>query len=296
MRWYKSKSEIAFQIVNTVFLLGIIFVCLFPIIHLLAISFSNPAEVITNRVTFIPRRPTLEAYRAVLKSETYNIATAYANTIYYTVLGTIINMVVVTAAAYPLSKKRLHGRKGLTFFFVFTTLFSGGLIPTYLVVRATGLTNTVWALVVPGALSVWHLFILRTYFQGIPGDLEEAASLDGLGNAGILLRIIIPVSIPIYAAFTVFFAVNHWNSYFNPMIYLDNRAQYPLQVMLRELFTANEMSDMNPMFQGAMGETKVIGDTIKAAAIVFVMAPILLIYPLVQKHFIKGMMLGSLKG
>lgn len=296
MKWYKSPGEAAFQIVNAVFLLIVVLVCVFPVVHLIAISFSNPAAVVTNRVTFVPVGFSVDSYEIVLQSETYDVFVAYRNTIYYTALGTLVNLVVVTAAAYPLSKRRLRGRGGLTFFFVFTTLFSGGLIPTYLIVRYTGLVNTVWALVIPNALSVWHLVILRTYFQGLPIDLEEAATIDGMGAPGILFRIYLPLSVPIYAAFVVFFAVGHWNSYFAPMIYLDERVKYPLQVMLRELITANEMSDMNPAFRTAFGEVEVIGDTIKAAAIVFVMAPILLIYPFVQKYFVKGMMIGSLKG
>lgn len=291
---YRTLGDRVFNLFNALLMLGVIFLCLFPIIHLIAISFSSKFPVVANMVTFWPIGFTTDSYELVTADS--GLWVAYRNTIYYAVLGTIIQLTVVTMAAYPLSKPRLKARSAVTFFFVFTILFSGGLIPTYIIVDAVGLRNTVWALVLPNALSVWHLLIMRTYFQGLPDELEDAATVDGLGNLGILLRIYVPLAVPVYAAFVVFFAVAHWNAYFWPLIFLDEQSRYPLQVILREIIIANNMADLNIQYGGRFQNMEILSETVKAATVIFVIGPILLVYPLMQRYFVKGMMLGSIKG
>lgn len=223
---------------------------------------------------------------------------AYGNTILYTTTGTALNLIAVTLMAYPLSKRRLLGRRYFSFFFYFTNLFNGGLIPTYLVVKSVGFVDTIWALIVPTCISVFYGIILRTNFEGIPTDLEEAAKIDGMGNWATLLKIYVPLSLPIYATLVLFFAVGHWNSFFQPLIYLNSSEKYPLQVILRNIVIANTMNDLSTsaVGTGAYTDMRVIGETLKSATIIIVVAPIVFIYPFVQRYFVRGIMIGAVKG
>ncbi|MDD6174723.1 MAG: carbohydrate ABC transporter permease [Firmicutes bacterium] len=290
---HKSFGDRLFVIINTTLLtlLGLVF--FYPMVYQLAISLSSAQAVSAHKVFLWPVDISLASYEQVF--ETGKVTRAYGNTIYYTVLGTIFQLIGTTFLAYPLSKKRLVGRRTLSFLFYFTNIFNGGLIPTFLVVKNLGMIDTVWALVVPGCISVYYGIILRTNFESIPSDLEEAAKIDGLGNWGILLRIYIPLSKAIYAALALFFAVGFWNSYVQPLIYLNDDTKYTLQMILRNIVLQGQMTDIGA---GGMNEMD-LGtntDTLKAACIMVVMLPVMCIYPFIQKYFVKGIMIGAVKG
>ncbi len=289
----KSVGDRAFVIFNYAFLslLGILF--FYPMLYQLAISLSSAQAVSGHRVFLWPVDITLESYAKVF--ETGKIMRAYRNTIYYTALGTVFQLIGTTLIAYPLSKSRLYGRRVISFFFYFTNIFNGGLIPTFLVVKNLGMIDTVWALVVPGCISVYYAIVLRTNFEQIPRDLEEAAKIDGMGNWGILLRIYVPLSKAIYAALALFFAVGFWNSYVQPLIYLNDDTKFTLQMLLRNIVLQGQMTDIGA---GASNDAD-LGtntDTLKAACIMVVMLPVMCIYPFVQKYFVKGIMIGAVKG
>ena len=289
----KSASDRAFVIFNYTFLtlLGIIF--FYPMLYQLAISLSSAQAVSGHRVFIWPVEFTLESYGKVF--ETGKIMRAYRNTLYYTFLGTIFQLIGTTLIAYPLSKTRLVGRRAISFFFYFTNIFNGGLIPTFLVVKNLGMIDTVWALVIPGCISVYYAIVLRTNFEQIPPDLEEAAKIDGLGNWGILFRIYIPLSKAIYAALALFFAVGFWNSYVQPLIYLNDDTKFTLQMLLRNIVLQGTMTDIGAGASNDM-DLGTNTDTLKAACIMVVMLPVMCIYPFVQKYFVKGIMIGAVKG
>ena len=292
----KSLGNKFFDCVNY-FLLSVFgFICLYPMVYMLAVSLSSAMPVLNREVFLWPVDFNLEAYKTCFESET--LLKAYANTILYTVSGTAVNLIATTLMAYPLSKRRLIGRRYISFFFYFTNLFSGGLIPTFLVVKAVGFIDAIWALIIPSCISVFYGIILRTNFEGIPVDLEEAAKIDGMGNWAILMKIYIPLSIPIYATLILFFAIGHWNSFFPPLIYLNTSSKYPLQVILRNIVIANTMNDLSTSAVGtnAFTDMRVIGETLKSATIIIVVAPIIFIYPFVQRYFVKGIMIGAVKG
>lgn len=284
-----------FRGANVAFLVLLSFTCLFPVLNTIAISFSSNDAVMSNRVSVVPIGFTVRAYQVVLQED--RIWTGYRNTIFYVLCAIVTNHIIITMAAYPLSRKRLLFRGPVMFYFAFTTLFSGGLIPTYLVVRAAGFIDTVWALIIPGSVSVWHLVILRTYFQGLPSELEEAASIDGMGSLEIMLRIFVPLSVPVYATFTLFFAVGMWNAYFTPLIYLNSVAKFPLQLVLRDLIVAGaNLQDAELLEREAEFVPLTHADSLKAAVIIVIIAPIICLYPFLQKYFVHGMTVGSLKG
>ncbi len=292
----KGLGNKVFDFVNYLFLSIFGFICLYPMVYILAVSLSGSMAVLNRKVFLWPVDFNLEAYKTCFESE--SLARAYANTILYTTSGTAMNLIAVTLMAYPLSKRRLHGRRYISFFFYFTNLFNGGLIPTFLVVKRLNFIDTIWALIIPGCISVFYGIILRTNFEGIPVDLEEAAKIDGMGNWKILFKIYIPLSIPIYATLVLFFAIGHWNSFFQPLIYMNSSSKYPLQVILRNIVIANTMNDLSTSAVGtnAFTDMRVIGETLKSATIIIVVAPIILIYPFVQKYFVKGIMIGAVKG
>lgn len=289
----RSRGDVIFDIINTSILILITLTILYPLIFVVSASFSDPMLVLTGKVSLLPKEPTLKAYKVVFKNQ--DILSGYKNTIVYTVVGTLINLVMTIAGAYPLSRKDFLGRKTLTLFFTVTMFFSGGLIPTYLIIRDLGLYNNFWVMVIPGAVSVWNMFIMRAFFQNsIPMELEEAAFIDGASNMTILLKIVLPLSAPIIAVMVMYYGVGHWNAYFNALIYLNDRDRYPLQLILREILLQNQMSEMTE------GETVVsqqlLAEGIKYAVIVVASVPVLLLYPFLQKYFMKGVMVGAIKG
>ncbi len=290
---HKSVGDRVFTIINVTLLtlLGILF--FYPMLYQLAISLSSAQAVSAHKVFLWPVEFSLTSYGKVF--ETGKIVRAYGNTLYYTALGTVLQLIGTTFLAYPLSKRRLVGRRFFSFFFYFTNIFNGGLIPTFLVVKNFGMINTVWALVIPGCISVYYAIILRTNFESIPGDLEEAAKIDGLGNWGIMFKIYVPLSKAIYAALALFFAIGFWNSYVQPLIYLNDDTKFTLQMLLRNIVLQGQMTDLGG---GSSSAQDIITntDTLKAACIMVVMIPVMCIYPFVQKYFVKGIMIGAVKG
>ncbi|MWV42673.1 ABC transporter permease subunit [Paenibacillus sp. HJL G12] len=271
----------------------IIVVVLYPLIFVVSASFSDPAKVLNGEVWLLPKNVSLDAYANILHNG--KIWTGYGNTIIYTVVGTVVNMILTILAAYPLSRPDLPGRKVLMVIITLTMFFGGGLIPTYLLVKNLGMLNTMWSLIVPGAISTYNLIVMRTYFQSsIPWELQEAAHIDGCSNWRLLLNIILPLSKPILAVMVLFYAVGHWNSFFNALIYIRDEGKYPLQLVLREILMISQTDAVD----GNVGlENKVLlAESIKYAVIIISSLPILIMYPFVQRHFVKGVMIGSIKG
>ncbi|WP_260866738.1 carbohydrate ABC transporter permease [Paenibacillus sp. Y412MC10] len=271
----------------------IILIVLYPLIFVISASFSDPAKVLNGEVWLLPKSVSLDAYSNIFHNG--KIWTGYMNTIIYTVVGTIVNMILTILAAYPLSRPDLPGRKVLMVIITLTMFFGGGLIPTYLLVKNLGMLDTMWALIVPGAISTYNLIVMRTYFQSsIPWELQEAAHIDGCSNWRLLINIILPLSKPILAVMVLFYAVGHWNSFFNALIYIRDEGRYPLQLVLREILLISQTDAVD----GNVGlESKVLlAESIKYAVIIISSLPILIMYPFVQRHFVKGVMIGSIKG
>lgn len=291
----ESGSDRAFNIVNYVILSIALIVVLYPLIYVVSASFSSSYAVLSGKVWLWPVDPSLDGYKAVFKNK--NILTGFQNTIFYTLAGTLINVIMTIMAAYPMSRGDFRGRNAFMLLFVFTMMFSGGLIPTYFVVKDLHLIDTVWAMLIPTALSVWNVIIMRTYFQTtIPHELLEASQLDGCNDFRFLLRIVIPLSGPIIAVIALFYAVGHWNQYFNAMIYLKDPHLYPLQLILRDILVQNEVKiDMLGDVKSAAARQG-LRELLKYSLIVVSSVPLLLIYPFVQKFFVKGVMIGSIKG
>ncbi len=291
-----GQSDRVFNGVNLLFQALCLAIILFPLINVISSSLSSPDAVASGKVWLLPVEPTLLAYKRIMKSR--DLLTGFSNSLIYTFFGTILNIVLTIMAAYPLSRKDFCGRKAIIAFFVFTMMFNGGMIPTYLVVRDLGLLDTRWAMILPNALAVWNVMIARTFFQTtIPGELYEAADLDGADDIAVILKVVVPLSAPIIAVLTLFYAVAHWNSYFNGLLYLQNRNLLPLQVVLRNIISDSVVLEQMIMAQ-TEEQAKMLNlvEALKYAIIVFASVPVLLLYPLVQKHFVKGIMIGSLKG
>ena len=285
-----------FTAVNYTLLSLILFLVIYPLIYVISSSFSAPAAVTSGRVWLYPVDITLVGYQTALKHSL--IVPSFFNAILITVVGTVINVVLTIMAAYPLARKTFFGRGLFTAFFTFTMLFNGGLIPTFLVVRQLGLYNTYYALWLPGAISVYNMIVTRTFFRStIPEELYEAGELDGASDISFLLRVAIPLSAPIIAVLMMFYAVGHWNNYFNAMVYLKDPAKYPLQNVLREILIANRMDDDRMMQDvDVMLRKQGLADLLRYSLIVISTAPMMLVYPFVQKHFVKGVMIGAIKG
>ena len=288
-------SDRAFTIFNYIVLTLFLIAVAYPLIYVFSASMSDPRSVISGKMWLWPVDITFDGYRAVFRNS--RIVTGFQNLLFYTVAGTLISVTLTILAAYPLSRKDLAGRNVIMFLFVFTLLFGGGLIPTYLVVREVGMLNTRWALIIPAALSVYNMIITRTFFQStIPDELLEAAQLDGCSDFRFVKDVVIPLSGPIIAVNALFYAVGQWNQYFNALIYLTKPDLFPLQLILREILVQNQVdfsqiSDVNQLMARQQ-----LQDLLKYSLIVVASAPVLIIYPFVQKHFVRGVLIGSLKG
>lgn len=277
------------------FLILCLIVVAYPLVYIVSSSLSSSRAVISGRVWLLPVEPTLKGYRAVF--ENAQIIKGYANSIFYTVIGTAINVAFTIAAAYPLSRKDFFGRNVIMGLIVFTMLFSGGLIPYYLTVKQLGLLDTRWAMILPGALAAYQVILARTFFQtSIPAELTEAAHLDGCGDANFLLRVVIPLSKPIIAVLTLMYAIGHWNAYFDALIFLKSPELYPLQLVLRNILILNSIDETMVKDVKELAARQDLKELLKYSLIVVASAPVLLIYPFVQRHFAKGLLLGSLKG
>lgn len=291
----ETGADLVFTIVNTTFLV-IIFLCvLYPLVYVVSASFSDPIAVSSGQVFLWPVKFTFKAYQRIF--EYSRIWTGYMNSVFYAVVGTLVNVIMTILAAYPLSRKDLFGKNVLLFLFIFTMMFSGGLIPLYLTVNQMGLYNTRWALIIPQALSVWNMMIAITFFRNsLPQELLEAAQLDGCSDIQYLLRIVLPLSAPIVAVLCLFYAVGHWNQFFNALIFLANKDLFPLQLILRDILVANTI-DLNMLEDAKTMAAKAgMRDLLKFALIVVASVPVLVIYPFVQKYFVKGLMIGAVKG
>ena len=270
---------------------------LYPVINVFSISLSHPNEV-ARGITWLPRHLDLSAYEFILDHPM--IGVGYRNSLIYVTIGTTINLVMTCLCAYPLSKKGLVGRKFVMLLIVFTMFFSGGLIPTYLLVRALGMVNTMWALLIPGAIAAYNMIILRTFFQSIPQDLEESAFLDGAGRWRILASIVLPLSKAGLAAIGLFYALGHWNSYFNALIYLNDAEKYPLTMIVREIVLQEVVAkrqELSGDVFDAEREAKFAAYTqnFRYATVFVSIIPMLIIYPFLQRYLVQGVMIGSLK-
>lgn len=264
---------------------------LIPLMHIIAGSFSDPMALLKGEVTLLPKGFTLDMYKKVFQDD--EIWQGYWNTIVYTVVGTTISVVLTACGAYPLSRKDFYGKNVFMGLFAFTMFFTGGMIPTYLLVKQLKMLNTIWAMVLPSAVSTYNLIIMRTFFQTtIPGELVESASLDGCNDLGVFFRIVIPLSAPIFAVMVLFYGVAQWNSWFPALLYISDRSMYPLQMVLREVLIQSDISNM----AGGAGDVEIIGDGLKYATMVVATLPIMCLYPFLQKYFVKGVMIGAVKG
>jgi len=266
------------------------FICLYPFLYVIAMSFSSTNAVLSGKVRIFPIEFQINAYQEILKKK--QIWSSMWVTIKVTLAGTLLSLVLTIAAAYVLSKKKLKGRKILSSFILFTMYFGGGMIPTFLVVKNLGLYNSLGALFIPNAISVFNFIVMRTFFREIPESLEEAAYLDGANDFQILIRIVLPLSLPIIATIGLFYAVGYWNDYFSALLYIQDPNKYSLQLRLRSLLFTEEL---NSTSSEAVG-TPVMAESLKMASIVVGTLPIIAIYPWLQKYFVKGAMLGSVKG
>lgn len=287
----KSRGEKIYQIVNHI-LLGIIaLAALYPFVYVLSASISMPYNVTTGKVLLLPKGFSLEAYKEVLGNP--EIWMAYANTIFYTVAGTTVCMLFTICGAYALSKKRLRGRKIFTIFVIITMWFDAGMIPFYLNLRNLGLLNSRWGIIIAFACSAFNVILLRTNFESIPDELEEAAAIDG-ANTLQILKIYLPLAKPALATVGLFYAIEKWNGYFWSMIVLTDKNKMPLQVLLKKMIVEN---DIQSEFTAALDfSSKISAETVTYATIIVSIVPILLVYPSIQKYFVKGMMVGAVKG
>lgn len=290
MKIKPTKAYRVFQIINTVLMIVVVFFTLYPFIYLVAQSFSSEAAVSSGRVTFFPIDFTLGTYKYLLRDDSF--FRYYGNTILYSVVGTLISVVGTALLAYPLSKTKLRLNKFFTPFVVFTMYFTGGLIPNYiLVTQWLHMGDTIWAVVLPGAISTFNLLLMKSFFAGLPEELEEAASIDGLGVYGIFVRIIIPLSKPIIATMTLFYLVGMWNEWFGPFLYLNSPELKPISLWVRQL-----VEGANSIEVGSTAEASSVQATLKSATMVLTSLPIICVYPFVQKYFVQGMTMGAVKG
>ncbi|QLD28579.1 carbohydrate ABC transporter permease [Micromonospora carbonacea subsp. aurantiaca] len=281
-----------FQAVNAVILTGVVIVTLYPFVNIVARSLSDEAYIIAGRVNLVPRGFNLTTYKLVMSDALF--WTNYRNTVVYTVVATVISIVLTTCYAYVLSKPRLKGRGALVGIAVFTMFFSGGLIPNYVLITSLGMKNTIWAVVVPNAINVFNLLVMKAFFESLPEELEEAAAVDGLNTYGTLLRIVLPLSKAIIATMVLFYAVSFWNSWFTAFLYLDQQEMFPVTVYLRNLIAGATGAQS----AGGVAESDAVqaAATLQAVTIVLTTLPILAVYPFIQRYFVSGVMLGAVKG
>ncbi len=292
-----STADMVYIVITEVILWFMLVIILIPLVYIVSSSFSSPEAVGNGWVYLWPVDFSLKGYAAVFTTE--KVWIGFRNSIFYTVVGTVINIVVTMLAAYPLSRRDLKGRGVVTVIFTFTMLFSGGMIPTYLLVRDLRMINTVWAMLIPGAMSVYNVIIARTYIQSsIPFDLYESASLDGCTDDRYLISVVLPLAKPIIAVLVLWYAVGHWNQYFNAMIYLRDSNLLPLQIVLRNFLIVEDMNDSSlaTMSMEEYMDKLYLKNLYQYSLIVIASAPVMMLYPFIQKHFVKGIMLGSLKG
>lgn len=297
MRNNRSKEDKLFDVFNTLLITVSVLLIFYPILFVVSASLSDPTKIFDSPILLWPKGFTLNGYKKVFENR--DIWIGFKNAVIYTGLGTMINVLMTTLAAYPLSRRDFKGRNIITFLFTFTMFFSGGLIPTYLVNQKLGIINTIWVMILPGAVGVYNMIIMRTYFQqNIPRELEESAFIDGCTDMQLLWKVVLPLSTPIIAVMMMFYGVGRWNGYFDAMIYLSDRELFPLQLILREILIQNQMGDAanQQIMSSSQAEVSMIKQTIKYSVVVISSVPVLLFYPIVAKYFEKGIMVGAIKG
>ncbi len=294
----RIKKIEAMDVICTLIVLFVIVVTLFPVLHLMALSFSSSEAVSKNIVSVLPVGFNLQAYKQII--DTGVVPKAFGNSLLYTIVGTVINMLFTTTMAYALSKSRLPFQSFFTKLVLFTMYVSGGMIPTFLLVNSLGLYDTLWALILPSAISTYNLIVLRSFFAALPVELEESASLDGANDITVFLKIVLPLSKAGLATIALFYLVGHWNSFYSAMIYLKDVNKYPLQLILRNIVIEGQMAnELAAAGQAAAAEEffgKASVNSIKYATLFISIVPMMIIYPFIQKYFVKGVMIGSLKG
>ncbi|KIL41976.1 sugar ABC transporter permease [Gordoniibacillus kamchatkensis] len=296
----ETRRDKAFLICNYIYVFLAFLIVLYPLVYIISASISNPKLVASGAMWLWPKGITFEGYKRVFANT--SIWTGYGNTILYTAVGTAINLAVTLPAAYALSRKDFVGRNFFMGMFMVTMFFGGGLVPTYLLVKQLGMINTMWAIVVPSAASIWNIIVSRTFFQGsIPKELQEAAQIDGCTNMRLFIRIILPLSLPIIAVMALFYGVGNWNSYFSALIYLNDSAKYPLQLVLRQILVLQEMAAqgggaIDVSTAVSMNSKAEIAALVKYAVIIVATVPVIAIYPFLQRYFVQGVLIGSVKG
>ncbi|MBW7453110.1 carbohydrate ABC transporter permease [Paenibacillus sepulcri] len=297
----ETRADKLFVLMNYIYLFIALIVVLYPVLFIISASVSDPKYVSSGEMWLLPKGLNLDGYSRVFGNS--KIWSGYLNTVIYTVLGTALNLFVTLPAAYALSRSDFAGRGLFMGLILVTMFFGGGLVPTYLLVKSLGLMNTMGALILPAAASVWNIVVARTFFQTtVPRELQEAAHIDGCTNTGLFLRIILPLSGPIIAVMALFYGVMHWNSYFNALIYLNTESKYPLQLILRQILVLQEMSAettgaaVSGDMAAAMNNKAEVASLVKYAAIVVSTLPIIAVYPFLQRYFVQGVMIGSVKG
>jgi putative aldouronate transport system permease protein len=296
----ESSRDRVFLVFNYIFVFLAFLVVFYPLIYMISASISNPKLVGSGEMWLWPRDITFDGYKRVFENS--NIWIGYSNTILYTVVGTAINLAVTLPAAYALSRKDFVGRNIFMGLFMVTMFFGGGLVPTYLLVKKLHMINTIWAIVLPSAASIWNIIVARTFFQSsLPRELQEAAQIDGCTNLRLFMKIILPLSMPIIAVMALFYGVGNWNSYFSALIYLNDAAKYPLQLVLRQILVLQEASAqgggaMDIASASALNSKAEIAALVKYAVIIVATVPVIAIYPFLQRYFVQGVMIGSVKG
>jgi putative aldouronate transport system permease protein len=285
-----SAGARAFQVVNAVVLTGFALICVLPFLNVLGSSLATPGELATRPFVLIPREFTLDAYRYILSTST--IFRAMGVSVFVTTVGTFVSLVITSLMAYALSKRYLRGRRVINFLVVFTMLFSGGMIPTFIVVNSLGLIDSLWSLILPVAVNAFNFVIMRSFFQGIPDSLEEAARIDGCSDLGVFWRIVLPLSLASIATIGLFYAVYYWNTYQSAILYINDSSKWPIQVLLRQIVIV--ASGMN----ADAGSVDIVppAQSVKMAVIFVATLPMLIVYPFIQRFFVKGALVGSVKG
>lgn len=289
-----SRSDKIFDTCNFIFLAFIFLIVAYPLIYIISCSFSDAKLVMAGKIWFLPKGFNLEAYKSVLSDK--SVLMGYYNSFIYTIAGTTLNIIFTLLAAYPLSRRDFRGGKLITFLFTFTMMFSGGLIPTYQVVQNLRLLDTRLSIILPGLIVVWNLIVAKTFFQAsIPFELYEAAGIDGAGDIRTFVSIVLPVSKPIIAVIALYYAVGHWNAFFDAMIYLKTKTLYPLQIILRNILILNEMGgDVADLEE--LADLQAMSALLKYSLIIVATIPVMALYPFIQKYFVKGIMIGAVKG
>ncbi|SFS52068.1 carbohydrate ABC transporter permease [Paenibacillus sp. BC26] len=291
----QTRGDRLFSFMTYSVLILVVIAVLYPLAFVLSASFSDPQYIMSGEIVLWPKGLTLDSYSKIFHNS--DIVRSFGNTLLYTSLGTFINLLMTICGAYPLSRRDFVGRNVIMALLVFTMFFSGGLIPTFILVKKLGMLNTLWVMVIPSAVSIWNIIIMRTFFQQtIPGELQEAATIDGCSNFQILRKVVLPLSMPIIAVTILFYAVGHWNAFFNALLYLSDKSKFPLQLILREILIQGQTDDMiKASTESAIKQQRAV-EGIKYAVLVVANIPMLILYPFLQRYFVKGIMIGAIKG